>query len=234
MTSKTVSIRYNTEFIPCGCGCKNKLSKYDKRGYERRFIGGHQTIGRIPHNKGVRKPQPLAIEFIYCGCGCQKTRSKYNRRKQLAKFITGHGLRIPRFGEDNHRYKGGRIITSDGGYVKIKKPEHRSANKYGYVYEHRIVYEEYYNCCLLDWISIHHKDGNRQNNKIENLQPVTKAQHREQHKKDMSKRICLICNVNISLDSNGKNSWFKYLDGFICRRCHLRIQWKEKYKYKKH
>jgi hypothetical protein len=169
------------ELILCACNCGKTLWKYDKWGYERKFIGKHQNIGRIPHNKGVCKPKPLLIEFIYCGCGCKKTRPKYNKKKQLAKFITGHGLRIPRYGSDNSMYKGGRIITTDEGYVKIMKPEHPHANKYGYVFEHRIVYEEYYKCCLLHWIDIHHIDKNKQNNDIKNLLPVTKSQHRRYH-----------------------------------------------------
>ena len=46
---------------------------------------------------------------------------------------------------------------------------------------HRIIYERYYNCCLLPYIEIHHIDGNSKNNAIENLIPVTALEHYEIH-----------------------------------------------------
>ena len=46
---------------------------------------------------------------------------------------------------------------------------------------HRIIYEKYYNCCLLPYIEIHHIDGNSKNNVIENLKPVTAIEHYEIH-----------------------------------------------------
>ena len=46
---------------------------------------------------------------------------------------------------------------------------------------HRIIYEKYYNCCLLPFIEIHHIDGNSKNNAIENLKPVTALEHYEIH-----------------------------------------------------
>lgn len=47
---------------------------------------------------------------------------------------------------------------------------------------HRKIYEDYYQLCLLPYIEIHHKDGNHDNNHIDNLQPVTALEHYEIHK----------------------------------------------------
>lgn len=46
-----------------------------------------------------------------------------------------------------------------------------------YVLEHRLIYERHYKCCLLRWISVHHVDGNRLNNEISNLHPMTISAH---------------------------------------------------------
>ena len=46
---------------------------------------------------------------------------------------------------------------------------------------HRIIYEKYYNCCLLPYIEIHHIDGDSKNNVIENLKPVTAIEHYKIH-----------------------------------------------------
>jgi hypothetical protein len=43
--------------------------------------------------------------------------------------------------------------------------------------QHRLIYEEYHKCCLLSWCHIHHINGNKQDNRIENLQGMTHGQH---------------------------------------------------------
>lgn len=47
---------------------------------------------------------------------------------------------------------------------------------------YRKIYEEHFECCLLPIIDIHHRDGNRGNNEISNLMPVTLEEHYDIHK----------------------------------------------------
>jgi len=47
--------------------------------------------------------------------------------------------------------------------------------------KHRRIYEDYYNIRLPRDIEIHHIDGNHNNNSIENLKPVSIAEHFEIH-----------------------------------------------------
>jgi hypothetical protein len=126
-------------------------------------------------------------------------------------------------------WKGGRIIIN--GYIAIWKLDHPFASLKGYVYEHRLIYEQYYNCCLLPWIVIHHIDGNIQNNKIENLRPMLRGQHSLIHnignknsKKDLSNRFCLLCKSKTTLIYKyGYFVWVKYEDGFICNKCRMKV-----------
>lgn len=54
----------------------------------------------------------------------------------------------------------------------------------GYVREHRLVYEQHNKCSLLKWTVIHHKNGIKTDNRIENLEPVkNNAQHHLLHHK---------------------------------------------------
>lgn len=65
-------------------------------------------------------------------------------------------------------WKGGRTIDKTG-YVLIYLPEHPDAGSSGYVREHRLVMEQHIGRRLLPAEVVHHKDGDRQNNAIENL-----------------------------------------------------------------
>lgn len=73
-------------------------------------------------------------------------------------------------GENNHSWKGGRIVNSMG-YVQIYMPEHPNAcgKNRAYVLEHRLVMEQYIGRYLRPEEVVHHIDGNKQNNCIENL-----------------------------------------------------------------
>lgn len=94
------------------------------------------------------------------------------------------------------------------GYKAIYKPEHPTAIKTGgykgYVYEHRYVMEVFLGRCLEDGECIHHKDKNRSNNSIENLQLFCSvAEHSKHHAKEDGKILsedkkCLLCGTNVS------------------------------------
>lgn len=71
-----------------------------------------------------------------------------------------------RKGSNHPRYLG-RWKNSDG-YILISLPTHPFAKK-GYVQEHRLVVEEKIGRYLTEKEVVHHLDGNRTNNKIENL-----------------------------------------------------------------
>ena len=75
--------------------------------------------------------------------------------------------------EQSHNWTGGRVIDPHG-YVLVKlTPKHwlwEFSNNIGYIREHRLVFAAYLGRPLEKWETVHHKDGNRQNNAIANLQ----------------------------------------------------------------
>lgn len=75
----------------------------------------------------------------------------------------------PRGGAGHPNWKGGRHTDRDG-YVTIWLPEHPCARKSGRVLEHRLVMEATLGRLLDAQEVVHHIDGNRGNNVIENLQ----------------------------------------------------------------
>jgi hypothetical protein len=88
-------------------------------------------------------------------------------------------LRPSRKGVFHGRWKGGRIV--DGrGYILIRDI---SGNGNGYSSEHRLIMEQYLGRKLQSHELIHHKNRNRQDNRLENLLLVTRITHKS---KDMA------------------------------------------------
>jgi hypothetical protein len=146
---------------------KKKNRKYQrdwarkKNGYPRK-LGRHKT-GKI---------------FICEICGKNVYRSVGRYKVSKVCSMKCHGVRMKKLGwssmkGSNHwNWKGGKRVRKDG-YVMIFAPEHPRAINGEYL-EHRIVMEKYLGRrlegkCLKDREVVHHIDGNRQNNSINNL-----------------------------------------------------------------
>lgn len=87
--------------------------------------------------------------------------------------------------EKNYFWRGGKYIDKLG-YVLIKDRNHPYCDSKGYVREHRIVMEKKLNRYLLPSEVVHHKDENKLNNQIENLELMTASEHVSLHKKKQS------------------------------------------------
>lgn len=79
-------------------------------------------------------------------------------------------------GEGAYHWKGGRTRHSKG-YIQIWSRGHPNANSRGYVFEHRLVMEKYLGRYLKPWEIIHHKNGIRDDNRIENLELKPNAEN---------------------------------------------------------
>ena len=69
---------------------------------------------------------------------------------------------------------------SEEGYVLIYVPEHPKSFK-GWYYEHRLVLEQKMGRFLNKWETVHHINGNKQDNRLENLFPCSEYQHKKAH-----------------------------------------------------
>lgn len=77
------------------------------------------------------------------------------------------------------------------GYVLITTRGHPRADKDGYILEHILVMEAHLGRYLIDDEIVHHKNQNRSDNRIENLQLMTNSEHMKHHRKLMppSKKV---------------------------------------------
>ncbi len=70
----------------------------------------------------------------------------------------------------------GKSTSERDKYTRIFRPDHPNANKRGYVLEHRLVMEESLGRYLTENETVHHINGNRRDNRLENLQ-LRQGQH---------------------------------------------------------
>lgn len=84
-----------------------------------------------------------------------------------------------------------KILHTKFGTAKIHKnnyymiTSHKEGNNGKLL--HRLIYEDFWNVKLPQEIHVHHKDGNKINNCILNLEAITKAEHTYLHMKGVPK-----------------------------------------------
>ena len=119
----------------------------------------------------------------------KKTKTKLNRKCSncFASICptskSGKCRKCAYIGENSSAWNGGRIIGTKG-YIYVYSPNHPNKVKKVYVAEHRLVMEKHIGRYLLKSENVHHKNGNKQDNRIENLELWNTSQPAGQRPED--------------------------------------------------
>lgn len=87
-----------------------------------------------------------------------------------------------RKGTEHPAWRGGKRVDGDG-YIKTYCPDHPFPRRGGYVFEHVRVMELHLGRKLGANESVHHKDGNKTNNDLANLEVLLRGEHSRLHRK---------------------------------------------------
>ena len=148
----------NNKGFYCICKCDVCGKTFEGPAY--RFKNSkHQYCSRLcswPYYKSEEFSKTMSLAEI--GVKRLGVKRSIETRKKIG---------LAKQGSKHWNWNGGKIIKI--GYILIKNPNHPFANSKGYVREHRLVMEKYLGRGLLPKEIIHHINGDKKDNRIENL-----------------------------------------------------------------
>lgn len=127
---------------------------------------------------------------------------RYRAKKHAQKFGQNAGDMRGRHGnhargERNARWGGSKLVTSHG-YIAVRVPiDHPHAwgppalRRFKYAYEHILVMMAHIGRPIAENEIVHHRDGDRTNNDLRNLQLMTAADHQRLHANETRDRDSL-------------------------------------------
>jgi len=114
--------------------------------------------------------EELTISEIALNCGVNITTiSRWAARFEIREV---RPYEADRSGPNNPYWKGGKYKDSQSGYIMVFLPEHPTANKKGYLPEHRLTMEQFLGRELRPNETVRHKNKIKHDNRLANLELV--------------------------------------------------------------
>lgn len=136
-----------------------------------RTTGRTDLAPRVPWNKS-------GIEV----CVMDKCKNDHISRGFCSKHYAAFKAFLDKDRKPEYRSKINR--QNDGGYINLYMPNHPYASVQGFIKEHRYVMEQHLGRLLEKGENVHHKNGIRNDNRIENLELWSSRQPKGQRVED--------------------------------------------------
>lgn len=189
------------------------------------FIKG-QSKERCDHCYIInyRRKRMERSEKIPCACGCGEMIYSINSIGRPQKYKLGHWFRDI-VGENHWKWKGGTYTDKQRGYITIIRRHHPYRNGSNKVYLHRYLKELDLGYYITKEYEVDHINGDKRDNRPENLQVLLKRVHRRKHTViDMTNRKCILCGIKYEERvAPNKRQWYEYETGYICAACNIKI-----------
>jgi hypothetical protein len=183
----------------CACGCgrpipPNLRHRYRPPTYLKGHVSPAAKAARLraaqagKQSKRLRPPPGWRVPSGVCECGCGQPTDTApitrRERDQYAgfpmRYVSGHSVAGKARGPQKNSWKGGRYVHKTG-YIYVYAPVHPHKNADGYVLEHRLIYERTHGVTLTRRDIVHHLNGQRADNRPENLHCTTRDAHSLMH-----------------------------------------------------
>jgi len=139
-------------------------------------------IGEVKRSRDIGRKGRSRYTWVAC-VDCGKTRWVELTKEGIPKSKRCNGC--AKKGERSPQWKGGKRRNQGYVLVYLKADDffHPMVNGMRCVLEHRLVMAKHLGRCLQPWEIVHHKNGIKDDNRLENLELTTNGSHTTEHSK---------------------------------------------------
>lgn len=123
--------------------------------------------------------KPFILGKCWCGCGTDIPIRRH-RKNLLQRYVSNHKNR-GKYGKDAAHYKTGITEDKSRGYATIIRRHHPYRDSRDRVYLHRYLKELDLGYYITKEYDVDHINGDKRDNRPENLQVLLKADHTRRH-----------------------------------------------------
>ena len=149
-----------------------------RKGHDKRLANAEWMFEQLKTKTSIELGEEIEVNYSVILYWAHKhgiideNKSISVKRSLKKKFPKG------RFGKNHPNWKGGKNYLN--GYIRIYYPNHPNAVN-GYIFEHRLMMEKQLGRYLERNEVIHHLNGIKDDNRIENLQVIKRGTHVSNH-----------------------------------------------------